>query len=84
MDSGIVIGLVASIFTVSSLFPQIVKARRSKSTTDISLGWVSLLSVGALLWFVYGILDNSIPIILANSISFIQTLILIILKRTYS
>ena len=83
MDYGTIIGLIAAAFTVSSLFPQILKAFKTKSTSDISLGWIVLLSIGALLWFVYGVADQSLPVITANSISFIQTLCLIILKLTY-
>ncbi len=83
MDYITIVGLVAAAFTVSSLFPQIAKALRTKLTRDISLGYAVLLSSGALLWFAYGILDKNLPIIVANFISFIQTLILIVLKITY-
>lgn len=83
MDYITVVGLIAAALTVSSLFPQIIKALRTKLTRDISLGYAILLSSGSLLWFAYGILDKSLPIIVANFITFIQTLILIILKITY-
>jgi MtN3 and saliva related transmembrane protein len=83
MDYITVVGLVAAALTVSSLFPQIIKALKTKLTRDISLGYAILLSSGSLLWFAYGVLDKNLPIIVANFISFIQTLILIMLKITY-
>jgi len=77
------IGLAAAAITAISLFPQLVKIWKTKSTKDISLGMFSLFCSGVFLWFVYGILMRDLPIIIANFVGFIQTLIILIFKVKY-
>jgi len=83
MDYVTMIGLAAAAITVVSLFPQLVKIWKTKSTKDISLGMFLLFCGGVFLWFVYGILMQDLPIIIANFLGFIQTLIILILKMKY-
>jgi len=83
MDYITIIGLVAAAFTVISLFPQLLKVWKTKSTKDISLGMFSLFCSGVFLWFVYGILMKDLPIIIANFLGFIQALIILIFKVKY-
>jgi MtN3 and saliva related transmembrane protein len=83
MDYTTIIGLVAAALTVISLFPQVLKVWKTKSTKDISLGMFSLFCSGIFLWFVYGILMKDLPIIIANFLGFIQALIILIFKVKY-
>ena len=83
MDYVTMIGLAAAAITVVSLFPQLVKIWKTKSTKDISLGMFLLFCGGVFLWFVYGILMQDLPIIIANFLGFIQTLIILIFKVKY-
>ena len=83
MDYVTMIGLAAAAITVVSLFPQLVRIWKTKSTKDISLGMFLLFCGGVFLWFVYGILMQDLPIIVANFLGFIQTLIILILKVKY-
>jgi len=83
MDYVTIIGLAAAAITVVSLFPQLVKIWKTKSTKDISLGMFLLFCGGVFLWFVYGILMQDLPIIVANFLGFIQTLIILIFKVKY-
>jgi MtN3 and saliva related transmembrane protein len=83
MDTITVIGLIAALFTTISLFPQLVKVWKTKSTKDISTGMFTLFASGVLLWFVYGILVNDLPIILANSLAFVQAVVILIFKAKY-
>jgi len=83
MDHVTIIGLAAAAITVVSLFPQVLKVWKTKSTKDISLGMFSLFSSGIFLWFIYGILMKDLPIIIANFFGFIQALIILIFKVKY-
>jgi len=83
MDSITIIGLVAAIFTTIALFPQLMKVWRTKSTKDISTGMFSLYCGGVLLWFVYGVFLNDFPIIIANSLAFIQGVVILVFKAKY-
>jgi MtN3 and saliva related transmembrane protein len=83
MDFITIIGLIAAAFTTVSLFPQLVKVWRTKSTKDISMGMFSLFCGGVFLWFIYGVFVNDLPIMIANSLAFIQAVIIVAFKLKY-
>lgn len=83
MEYVTLVGLAAAAITVSSLFPQLVKVLRTKSTKDISLGMFTLFCSGVFLWFVYGILLKDLPIIVANFLGFIQAVVILAFKLKY-
>ncbi len=78
-----VLGLLAGILTTIAFVPQVLKTYRTKSGKDISRGMISIFSVGVLLWLVYGIVIDSLPLILANSVTLVLTLAIIALKIRY-
>jgi len=78
-----IVGLIAAAFTTIALLPQLMKVWKTKSTRDISTGMFMLYSSGLLLWFVYGVYIKDVPIILANSLAFIQALIILMFKAKY-
>lgn len=75
-----ILGLVAAAFTTFSMFPQVIRIFKSKSTKDISLPMYIVLSIGCFLWLVYGLLIKSPPIYLANIISLIFSVSILVLK----
>ncbi|OGC06468.1 hypothetical protein A2526_06035 [candidate division WOR-1 bacterium RIFOXYD2_FULL_36_8] len=77
------IGIVAAVLTTSAFLPQVIKAYKTKHTKDISFMMCIVLSVGLILWLVYGILLFSLPIILANSVTLLLIGYLIYLKIKY-
>ena len=83
MDNITIIGLIAAAFTTIALLPQLIKVWKTKSTKDISIGMFMLYCSGVLLWFVYGVFRNDLAIILANSLAFIQALIILMFKAKY-
>jgi len=83
MDTITIIGLIAAAFTTIALFPQLIKVWKTKSTKDISTGMFALYCGGVFLWFVYGVYLKDLPIMIANSLAFIQALIILILKAKY-
>jgi MtN3 and saliva related transmembrane protein len=78
-----IIGLIAAFFTTVSLFPQLLKVYRTKSTKDISTGMFLLFGGGVFLWFVYGMFIMDLPIIVANSLAFLQAIIILVFKLKY-
>jgi len=78
-----IIGLLAAAFTTIALLPQILKVWRTKSTKDISTGMFIFYSSGLFLWLVYGLFISDLPIILANSIAFIQSIAILTFKAKY-
>ena len=80
MDYITIIGLVAATCTTFSFFPQILQVYRTKQTRDLSLLTFSVLTTGIFLWLIYGILIKSLPIILANFITFFGCLYIVVMK----
>ena len=78
-----IIGLVAAACTTIAFFPQILQVYRTKRTRDLSLPTFILLTTGIFLWLIYGILLESLPIILANSITLIGCFYIVIMKIKY-
>jgi MtN3 and saliva related transmembrane protein len=63
------IGYTAAFCTTFALVPQVHKAWRTRSTKDVSFGWIAVLAIGTLLWFVYGLMVGDGPLIAANGIT---------------
>ena len=80
MESIEIVGLVAATLTTSSFIPQVYKAFKNKSTKDVSLTMYTVLLIGTILWLIYGINIQSLAVILANSITALLVLIVLILK----
>jgi MtN3 and saliva related transmembrane protein len=75
-----IIGLIAATLTTGAFVPQVYKAWRYKSTKDVSMTMYIVLLVGVLLWLFYGIKINSLSIILANVVTTVFIVIIIVLK----
>ena len=78
-----IIGFAAGALTTISFLPQIIKAWKTKHTSDISLGMFVILTTGIFLWLAYGILINSLPIIIANAVTLMLVATMLILKIIY-
>ena len=78
-----ILGLVAATLTTSAFLPQLIKTWKSKSAKDVSLEMLITFCIGVFLWLVYGIYLQSLPIILANSLTLIFNLIIVWLKIKY-
>lgn len=78
-----VLGLVAGTLTTLSFLPQLLKACKSRSTHDISIGMFSLLAVGITLWIVYGAVTSDLPVVVANSVTLVFVGLILALKLRY-
>lgn len=83
IDSFEIVGLIAATLTTWAYVPQVYKTWKSKSALSLSLTMYLTMFVGIILWLVYGIHLNSLAMILANSVSALLTLALIIFKIRY-
>lgn len=79
-----IIGFIAAILTTGAFLPQAIKIIKTKKTEDISLIMYSILTAGVFLWLIYGILIKSLPVIVANGITFVFVLTILILKMKYN
>ncbi|TMU55430.1 SemiSWEET family sugar transporter [Flagellimonas algicola] len=80
MDTIEIIGLVAASLTTSAFVPQVYKTWKTKSTRDISFTMYGAFLIGTILWLYYGIYHNSLAIILANAVTGILVVCMLMLK----
>ena len=78
-----VLGFLAGALTTIAFLPQVIKTWKSKSAEDVSIVMFILFSVGVFLWCLYGWEINSIPVIIANVITFILAMIIICMKLVF-
>jgi MtN3 and saliva related transmembrane protein len=83
MDTTIVIGYIAGTLTTISFLPQVIRTWKMRETKDFSLAMLLLFATGILLWTVYGIRTESLPVILANVITFLLIIVLLAMKIRY-
>lgn len=74
------IGLMAGVLTTLSFLPQVRQTWRTKSTKDISLPMFLSFCTGVLLWLVYGVMIHSLPVMLANGVTFVLSGAILIMK----
>ena len=76
-------GFSAAFFTTIAFLPQLYKTWQTKSAEDVSLIMLILFITGLICWIIYGLKIDSIPILVANIITFIFNFSILILKITY-
>ena len=74
------VGFFAAFCTTFAFVPQAIKVYKSKSTKDISLYMFLIFTIGVLSWLMYGIVISDLPIILANSVTLILSLFILVYK----
>ena len=78
------IGILATIFAVSSTVPQIIKGIKTRKMDDVSVWLIMTLIIGLSLWVVYGISKSDVVIAGGNSVGVSLNVILLLLKVKYS
>jgi len=77
-------GFSAAFLTTIAFLPQLYKTWKTKSADDVSLIMLIFFITGLICWIIYGLKIYSIPILVANIITFIFNFSILILKITYS
>ena len=76
-------GYFAAILTTLAFLPQLIKTLRTKKAEDVSLITLIMFLSGVLSWIIYGYKISSTPILIANIITFILNLLILIFKITF-
>ena len=77
-------GYFAAILTTAAFLPQLIKTLKTKKADDVSLVTLIMFISGLVSWIIYGYAISSFPILLANIITFILNLLILISKIYYS
>jgi MtN3 and saliva related transmembrane protein len=83
MDYITLVGFIAAFLTTTATLPQLIKTIKTKRAGDISVLMYIIMSSGIFLWMIYGFLIMDYPIILANSMTFVFSFSLLLLKIRY-
>lgn len=75
-----ILGFVAAVCTTASFVPQVWHILKTRDTRALSLMMYLLFTVGVVLWLVYGVMIGSVPVIVANSITLVLALVILICK----
>ncbi|HEY3430468.1 MAG TPA: SemiSWEET family transporter [Cyclobacteriaceae bacterium] len=78
-----VAGHTGAFLSSITFIPQVYKAWQSKSVGDLSLTMIVIVFTSTLVWLVYGVSLNLLPVILCNSIMAVLTLILLYFKFSF-
>ena len=78
-----VVGLFGAFFSSITFIPQVWLAWKTKSVGDLSLGMLLIVFTSVLVWLVYGFYLQLLPVIIANSIIFLLSLLLLYFKFTF-
>lgn len=74
------IGYLAAVLTTFSFLPQAVLTLRTRKTDEISLTMYLMLNLGIVCWLLYGLVQDDLAIILANSVTLLFSLPILLVK----
>ena len=74
------LGYSAAILTTVAFIPQAWKSWHTRDLSGISLQMYALFTLGVAFWLVYGLMIGNLPVILANAITLVFALIVLVLK----
>ena len=80
MNTATLLGIVAGLCSTYSFVPQLLKAWRENDTGAISSRMYLVTVTAFSLWIVYGVLIESLPIIVFNSLSLALSGSILLLK----
>ena len=80
MTSTEILGLIAACLTTMAFFPQAVHSWRTRDVSGVSLTMYGTFTFGVVLWLIYGILIESLPVILSNLVTLPLSMSILYLK----
>lgn len=74
------IGGMAGLLTTIAFLPQVARTWATKSAGDLSFAMLTIFATGLAMWFAYGVMISSWPVIGANGVTLFLVLIILALK----
>jgi MtN3 and saliva related transmembrane protein len=62
------IGLLGSFLSSITFLPQVIQVYKTKSAKDLSLNMLLIIITSCIVWLVYGVAKNLLPVIICNAI----------------
>jgi len=74
------VGYFSAFLTTVAFIPQAYHSWKTRDLSGVSLPMYSIFSAGVAGWLVYGLMISSWPIVIANSITFLLSCVVLWLK----
>jgi MtN3 and saliva related transmembrane protein len=78
------IGYLAATLTTASFLPQVWLIFRTRNVAGISLGMYAVFTLGTALWLAWGVLIGAWPVVVANGITLLLALSVLVMKIALS
>ncbi len=78
-----IVGLFGAFLSAITFIPQVLHAYKTKSVGDLSWGMLWIVFTSVIVWLVYGIVLQLLPVIIANGFILILSSMLIYFKFTF-
>lgn len=78
------IGYAAAALTTASFVPQAWLTFKTRNVSGISLAMYSAFTLGILLWLVYGLFLGAWPIVVANAITLVLAISILMMKLLFA
>jgi MtN3 and saliva related transmembrane protein len=76
-------GHFGAFLTSVTFVPQVYKVWKTKSVNDLSITMMLIVVLSTMVWLTYAFALHLLPVIIANSIVFVLSLMLIYFKLTF-
>ena len=77
------IGYLAATLTTAAFIPQAWLTWKTKRADGVSLGMYSIFTLGVALWLIYSLAVGAWPIVIANAITLLLALFILVMKLRY-
>jgi MtN3 and saliva related transmembrane protein len=77
------LGYAAGTMTTLAFLPQAMRTLKTRRTNDISLAMYLIFTLGVGSWLVYGLLIGSWPVILANAVTLLFCVAILVMKLRF-
>jgi len=78
-----VVSSIAALLTTAAFIPQAYKIIHTRETKGVSLWMHITFAVGVAFWFTLGVMLWNWPMMLANAVTFMLTVVIVIMKLKY-
>ena len=77
------VGLFGAFLSAITFIPQVLHAYKSKSVGDLSWGMLWIVFTSVIVWLVYGVYLQLLPVVIANGFVLILSAILLYFKASF-
>lgn len=84
LNTNDVLGIFAGTLTTISFVPQVLRIVQTRSARDISWGMFTVFAIGTALWLTWGIAESALPVIIANLVTLVLCIVIMVLKWRYA